>query len=286
MMSLPARSPRLSEKGIYACRVLANCEVARDIFLMRLHAPEIAARVQPGQFVNVKTQPEDSDALVPLLRRPFSVCQVHRAKGWISILWKNVGPGTRMLSRHKLGTLLSVIGPLGKGFALPDKNDVAVLVAGGVGIAPMPILAADLYERGTHFTALVGARSAAELWGKEKLQRLGGQVKLATDDGSAGHRGFVTELLQGLIKEHDAHALRVYACGPMPMLQRVATICAAANVHAEVAVETVMGCGFGICMGCPLEPAAGVEQFGRYYLACLDGPVFCADHIRYESASH
>lgn len=285
-MSLPARSPRLSEKGIYTCRVLANHEVARDMFLMRLHAPQIAMHVQPGQFVNVKTQAEDSDALTPLLRRPFSVCQIDRSAGAISILWKNVGPGTRMLSRHAPGTLLSVIGPLGKGFELPEKNDAAVLVAGGVGIAPMPILAQALHEHGMRFTAFLGARTRAELWGKEELQDFGGQIKIATDDGSAGHRGFVTELLQAMIKEHEARALRVYACGPMPMLHRLATICSSAHIRAEVAVETVMGCGFGICMGCPIEPAAGVEQFGRYYLACLDGPVFCADHIRYESTSH
>lgn len=285
-MSLPARNLRVFEKGIYTCRVLANDEVARGIFLMRLHAPEIAAHVQPGQFVNVKTQAEDSDALSPLLRRPFSVCQVDRAAGEISILWKNIGPGTRLLSRHAPGTLLSVIGPLGNGYELPEKNTETVLIAGGVGIAPMPILAAALHERSMRFTALLGARTAAELWGKEELQNYGGVIKIATDDGSAGHPGFVTELLQAMIKEHDVRALRVYACGPMPMLARLAAICAARNIHAEVAVETVMGCGFGICMGCPIEPAVGVEQFGRYYLACLDGPVFCADHIRYESTSH
>ncbi|NUO79904.1 dihydroorotate dehydrogenase electron transfer subunit [candidate division KSB1 bacterium] len=273
-------------KGIYDCRVLSNDEVARGIFLMRLHAPEIAARVQPGQFVNVKTQPHEADEIIPLLRRPFSVCQVDRTAGWISVLWKNVGPGTRMLSRHSIDTVLNIIGPLGKGFELPQKDAAVALVAGGLGIAPMPILAAALRERRVNFTLLLGARTAAELWGKEELQRFGAPIKIATDDGSAGQRGFVTELLQNWIKENDPHASRVYSCGPMPMLERVAALCVAANVHAEVAVETVMGCGFGICMGCPIEPRAGVELFGRYYLACLDGPVFCADDIRYEFTSH
>ncbi len=273
-------------KGLYDCRVLSNDEVARGIFLMRLHAPEIAARVQPGQFVNIKTQPHDSDEIAPLLRRPFSVCQTDRNAGWISILWKNVGPGTRMLSRHPIDTVLNIIGPLGKGFELTDENAAVALVAGGLGVAPMPILAAALHERRSSFTVLLGARTSAELWGKEELQRFGAQIRIATDDGSAGHRGFVTELLQNWIKEHDPIASRVYSCGPMPMLERVASICSAAKVRAEVAVETVMGCGFGICMGCPIQPREGVEQFGRYYLACLDGPVFCADDIRYESTSH
>ncbi len=278
--------PPTSPKGIYDCRVLSNDEVARGIFLMRLRAPEIAASVMPGQFVNIKTLPHDSDQLTPLLRRPFSVCQADRSAGWISILWKNVGPGTRLLSRHRMGTVLNVIGPLGKGYPLPEEATEIALVAGGLGIAPMPILAAALRERGFDFTVLLGARTSAELWGKEELQHLGAQIKIATDDGSAGHHGFVTALLQNWIKEHDATASRVYSCGPMPMLARVAAICSTANVHAQVAVETVMGCGFGICMGCPIEPVAGVEQFGRYYLACLDGPVFCADHLRYESTSN
>ncbi len=276
----------MSPKGIYDCRVLSSDEVARGIFLMRLAAPEIAASVQPGQFVNIKTQPEGSVQITPLLRRPFSVCQVARDAGWISILWKNVGPGTRLLSQHRAGTVLSVIGPLGKGYSLPQEKSSIALVAGGLGVAPMPILAQSLCERGCDCTLLLGARAAHELWGKEELQRLGVKIKIATDDGSAGHRGFVTELLQGWLTEHAPSTSRVFACGPMPMLARVAAICSAANVHTEVAVETVMGCGFGICMGCPIEPIAGVEQFGRYYLACLDGPVFCADHIRYESTSH
>lgn len=274
------------QKGIYDCRVLANDEVARNIFLMRLSAPEIAARVQPGQFVNIKTQAHDSDQLAPLLRRPFSVCQVDRPAGGISVLWKNVGPGTRMLAQHKIDTVLSVIGPLGKGYELPEENAAVALVAGGLGIAPMPILAAALHERRIKFEVLLGARTSAELWGKEELQHGATHIKIATDDGSAGHHGFVTELLQGWIKEHNPSTSRVYSCGPMPMLERVAALCAAAKVRAEVAVETVMGCGFGICMGCPIAPNEGVEKFGRYYLACLDGPVFCADHIRYESTSH
>lgn len=269
-------------KGIYECRVLFNAEVARGIFLMRLAAPEIAASVLPGQFVNIKTQPEDSDQLAPLLRRPFSVCQVERDAGWISILWKNVGPGTRLLSSHRVGTVLSVIGPLGKGYSLPKEKSSIALVAGGLGVAPMPILAQALRERSFDCTLLLGARTAHELWGKEELQRLGVRIKIATDDGSVGQRGFVTELLQGWIKEHEPSTSRVFACGPMPMLARVAAICAAANVRAEVAVETVMGCGFGICMGCPIEPSIGVESFGRYYLACTDGPVFAANAIRFE----
>jgi len=275
----------ISNKGIYECPVMANDEVARGIFLMQLHAPAITAVVQPGQFVNIQTQAQSVTQLTPLLRRPFSVCQIERSEGRIAVLWKAIGLGTRLLTRHRPGTVLSVIGPLGRGFQLPQQEARVALVAGGLGIAPMPILAAALQQRGLSFTALIGCRTATELWGQQELQQLGGTVMLATDDGSAGHQGFVTGLLEQWLSQPAAGAARqVYACGPMPMLKRVAELCRAANLVAQVAVETIMGCGFGICMGCNLEPAQGVQQFGRYLLACLDGPVFDSDRIRYDQA--
>jgi hypothetical protein len=147
-------------KGIFSCPVLANEEVARGIFLMRLRAPEIAAAVWPGQFVNVKVSseeqaPADSSALChsplatchPLLRRPFSVCQVDRRAGAIDLIWKVIGPGTSLLASHRPGTGLSLIGPLGHGFELPPDPVSIVLVAGGVGVAPLPILAMELAAR-------------------------------------------------------------------------------------------------------------------------------------------
>ena len=276
-----------SVKRIFDCPVISNSEVARGIFLMRLHAPEIAVTVKPGQFVNVQVQPASANALLPLLRRPFSVCQADPQNGTIALIWKIVGAGTRMLAGHLPGTVLNLIGPLGNGYAFPDKKSEIVLVAGGLGIAPMPMLAAALRERGFRFEALLGARTAAELWGAEILHDLGGATHLSTDDGSAGHHGFVTKLLETwLEKNHHAANPKIYACGPMPMLARVAAICRRVNVSAQIAIETMMGCGFGICMGCPVEPAQGVAQTGRYYLACLDGPVFEANEIRHESFVH
>lgn len=273
-----------SAPGIYDCPVLSNLEVARGIFLMRLHAPEIAAAVSPGQFVNVNVNAAGSAFCGPLLRRPFSVCQSERRAGWISLLWKAIGAGTRLLAGHRAGMVLSLIGPLGRGYQLPEKKGEVILVAGGLGVAPFPLLAEALQSHGFAFDALLGARTAAELWGGEELQRRGGNVHFATDDGSAGHRGFVTEMLETRLQQNLARNLntQIYACGPMPMLQRVAAVCEAAQMPAQVAVETMMGCGFGICMGCPISPAQGVEKFGRYLLACVDGPVFQAGDIRYD----
>jgi dihydroorotate dehydrogenase electron transfer subunit len=285
---------QIQTKGIFSCPVLTNDEVARGIFLMRLHAPEIAASVWPGQFVNVKVSPEQgaknklhtatchlpNATCSPLLRRPFSVCEVDRQAGTISLLWKVIGPGTLALASHQPGTILSVIGPLGNGFDVSNATGPLALVAGGVGVAPLPILAVELASRGKKFDVLLGSRTADEIWGEHELSALDGSVQIATDDGSAGEKGFVTKLLEKWLQEHGRADAQVFACGPMPMLAAVAKRCREAHVPAQLAIETMMGCGFGICMGCPVEPAAGVQQFGRYYLACLDGPVFSAEAIR------
>ena len=278
--------------------MLTNDEVARGIFLMRLRAPEIAAAVWPGQFINVKVSDERRDAAgylplpncpsygrsptgIALLRRPFSVCEIDRRAGTISIIWKIIGTGTKLLAQHQPGTVLSLIGPLGHGFDLSNLNGPIALVAGGVGVAPLPILAVELAARRLAFDVLLGARQADELWGQRELSALGGNMKIATDDGSLGEKGFVTHLLaRWLHADENAHA-QVFACGPMPMLSAVAKLCLEANIKAQLAIETMMGCGFGICMGCPVEPAAGMEKIGRYYLACLDGPVFSAEAIRF-----
>ncbi len=269
------------KKGIFSCPVLTNDEVARGIFLMRLHAPEIAARVLPGQFVNVKTVAEKLAACSPFLRRPFSVCEVDRRAGTISILWKIVGPGTSMLAQHRPGMLLSLVGPLGHGYDLSNITGLVALVAGGVGVAPLPILAMELAARRLPFTVLLGARNVDELWGERELSQLGGRVQIATDDGSYGQKGLVTNLLAAWLHENKNSTAQVLACGPMPMLNAVAKLCLEARVEAQVAIETMMGCGFGICMGCPVVPAAGAEKNGRYYLACLDGPVFPAQAMQF-----
>lgn len=276
-----------SPKGIYVCPVISLEEVARGIFLMRLRAPEIAATAQPGQFVNIHVQAQSAGQISPLLRRPFSVCQVDRDADSIAVIWKIVGRGTRILASHRPGTILSVLGPLGNGYRLPQNASRIALVAGGLGIAPMPLLAVFLQQRGFAFDALLGARTRAELWGEKELSANGGRVMCSTDDGSAGHHGFVTDLLRDWLQRSEPGAARhVFACGPMPMLQRIAEICQRANVVAQVAIETIMGCGFGICMGCNTEPAEGVQKFGRYLLACMDGPVFESHKIRYESVAH
>jgi len=264
---------RLTSQGIYECPVVQIDEVARGIFLMRLENPAISRAAQPGQFVNVRVR----DEAIPLLRRPFSVCHTDRDAGTFDLLWKIYGSATELMTRARPGDRFNVLGPLGSGFSISSTTKNAIVIAGGLGVAPMPLLVESLREKRIQVKAQIGARRSDELWGEEIFESLGAHVSCATDDGSRGHKGFVTSLLQEELKKN--REFEVFACGPMPMLAKVSQICLEAQVNAQLSVETMMGCGFGICMGCPMIPAKGVKEHGRYLLACLDGPVFRAGEV-------
>ncbi len=279
---------RMTKPDIFECPVVQIDEVARGIFLMRLQNPALSRIVNPGQFVNVRVREE----ILPLLRRPFSVCQIDREAGTFDLLWKIYGAGTELMTRAQTGDRFNVLGPLGNGFSIPSTVKNTIVIAGGLGIAPMPLLVENLRQLKIDVKILLGARTANELWGEELFQSKGAQVSCATDDGSHGFKGFVTSLLQEELKKN--REVEIFACGPMPMLAKVSQICLEAQVSAQLSVETMMGCGFGICMGCPMIPAAstarlsspksgsattGVKEHGRYLLACIDGPVFRAGEV-------
>jgi dihydroorotate dehydrogenase electron transfer subunit len=272
--TLSSFDSNIQSQGIYECPVMQIDEVARGIFLMRLRHPEISRQMGPGQFVNVRVR----DELTPLLRRPFSVCQVNVEEGSFDLLWKIYGRGTALMALCKKGDNLNVLGPLGNGFAISPELRHAVLVAGGLGIAPMPFLAKRLTRQKIKTTVLIGARTRGELWGTEIFEALGAEVRHATDDGSLGRKGFVTELLREEMRRQ--RNFEIFSCGPMPMLSKVAELCIESKVDGQAAVETIMGCGFGICMGCPMIPMTGVKTYGRYLLTCVDGPVFRLDEVK------
>lgn len=229
--------------------VLGKRQVARGMFVLSLHAPEIAGSVRAGQFVNLGWSPG------PLLRRPFSV---YRADGDnIEVVLKAVGAGTAQLLDMQLDDQVSCLGPLGRGFDLVAGQSV-VLISGGLGVAPMPIAAQQAIALGMHVTWVHGARTADELCSESA----GDQVVWATDDGSKGFAGTAV----AASPEADV----VLACGPNPMLAAVAD----RWPNSQVAVETYMGCGTGVCLGC----AVPVRQ-GGYDRACKEGPVYRAADI-------
>lgn len=249
-----------------------NCTVRQvealgcNLIRLTLEAPEIAGAVQPGQFVMVACGINRD----PLLRRPFSV---HWAdvEGTIQLLVRVLGRGTAALAQIKAGEVLSLVGPLGRGFSLETRQPC--LVGGGIGAAPLLLLARRLLDRGLKPLMLLGAATAAEARIlQQAFQTLGCSLALATDDGSLGHRGFVTELLSAQAAQAD----KLYACGPQPMMAAVARFGAERGITCEVSLETAMACGLGACLGCAVPDPA---RPGAYRHVCKDGPVFSADEV-------
>jgi dihydroorotate dehydrogenase electron transfer subunit len=196
----------------------------------------------------------------PFLPRAFSVMRADA--GELRFLIEDVGPGTKRLCELGPGDGLLLVGPLGNGFALPRDGRVPLLVGGGVGIAPLAIWQDELRAGGTESPALLGFRDAAHAAGAALLAA----ARVATDDGSVGHRGLVTELLEDELAGRADH-VEVYACGPPSMLEAVRAMCADAEVPAQLALESGMACGFGACFGCVVPTVDG------YIRLCVDGPV-------------
>jgi dihydroorotate dehydrogenase electron transfer subunit len=247
--------------------IVQNRCISSDVSIITLDCPEIAAAAKPGNFVNVKV----SDTTQPLLRRPFSI---HNVRGTaIDIMVKSIGCGTSLFCNAAEGSSMMVLGPLGNSFNASGQNfDTAILVSGGIGTAPMLFLEKTLAAEGKKVINLIGGRT------KEDLLAPGlTNAKVATDDGSAGFKGTVVDLLQSELSALGKEGvLKVFACGPNPMLKALAGFCRNNRLACEVSLESVMGCGIGICYGCSVEinaPDGSVQTI----LLCKEGPVIDAE---------
>ena len=258
--------------------LLFNIEVAQDVFLVRLHAPHIAAQVVPGQFVEVRV----SEGVSPFLRLPLSVCQRDCEAGTIDLIYEDVGPKSGALRQLEPGFSTACLGPLGRGFQDPAADRRAVLVGGGVGVPPLLFLGENLQQAGGEVALLVGARTAAKHLPDALLNPAAPRVEKATDDGSLGHGGPVTDLLQRELERGRDCA--VFTCGPHAMMGAVAALCRQVRVPCQASLEEYMACGFGVCVGCVVEVVLEdeVSPDARYSRVCVDGPVFDAHLVRWE----
>ena len=257
-------------------KILHHVKVGPDYFRMGLAFPELARIARPGQFVMVRL----SDQRVPLLRRPFSVhnrlVENDEIYGF-ELLYKVVGQGTQAMSEIEAGNVLDVLGPLGNGFSYPEGIRHAFLVSGGIGVAPLCYLAADLAERrDVRSTVFLGGCSDNDILCQEAFKCVGATICITTEDCSLGESGVITNLVQKAI-EGPAKPDVIYACGPHSMLRAVGDIAAAHDVACQVSMETAMACGFGVCLGCAVEKAGEGEG---YFHACTDGPVFDSRDIQ------
>lgn len=229
--------------------------------------------VRPGQFWHIVPCGESLD---PLLRRPFSAYDVLEKEELFRILFRVTGRGTRLLAALPPGSDLSVLGPLGNGFTLPPGGKGRVLlVGGGAGAVPLYYLARKLLESGLETLALLGARSGGELVVRPALERLAVETHAATDDGSAGHHGPVTDLLREQLQRSPL-TREIFCCGPAAMIETVIGIAREHAVNVQASLEERMACGVGACMGCAF-PAPGSPEPGEgkhsYRRVCVEGPV-------------
>lgn len=234
-------------------------EIQKDIFLQKIYSPEIAGQIKPGQFLNIRV----SETVFPLLRRPFSICDVEG--DFIYLMFNIFGEGTRILAHKQIDDTIDILGPLGNGFNITDDFDLALIVAGGLGSAPFPFLTRLLKDKYEVYS-FVGGRTKNDVITYNLLN-----VQTATDDGSLGFNGNVVQLFEKNLSSFKDKRIKVFGCGPNAMLRALKEVCIIHNINCEVSTECVMACGFGICQGCPIE---STEQSDKYLLVCKDGPVF------------
>ncbi|MBM62828.1 MAG: dihydroorotate dehydrogenase electron transfer subunit [Acidobacteria bacterium] len=254
--------------------VLSNSILSPAYNVLSLAAPQIASRALPGQFVMVKPDCGND----PLLRRPFSIFEVlrddnHQISG-ISLLNKQVGVTTSTLFGLTAGDNVRCLGPLGRPFSMAKRSEKAWMVAGGVGLAPFYTLAVALQSQQIDSTLFYGGQSSRDLFYVEAFRQLRVNLELTTDDGSLGHHGQVTGPLERSLHElKPTTSLRIYACGPTPMMRAVTKLASAHGHDVEVSLEQIMGCGLGGCYSCvvPIRHEGGSVNFVR---SCLDGPIF------------
>lgn len=322
----PSPTGRASHRAI----VKEIIEVAPHHYQLRLQCPLLACSVKPGQFVHVLTTPQivtnvDNWVFDPLLRRAFSIMSVDsNNQEMIQMLFRVEGRGTQALAQVCVEDKIDLLGPLGKPFDITPfqtktsgqtstvekfhvKQSVpeAIIVGGGVGVPPLVFLSQFLKSNGIQVHAIIGAKTANDVVCYDELSAVCKSISVATDDGSRGHRGRVTDLLANLFGELGSESVGinpiVYACGPLPMLRAVAQMCMAADVKCQVSLEENMPCGVGVCNGCVVrtrQPFAenmnaniqGVHDtignewspYRAYRRVCVEGPACWADEIDWE----
>ena len=251
--------------------IIFNTPLGGGYFHVSFYAPEAAAGAAPGQFVHVRI----ADLRDRILRRPFSIEDADPVRGSVDVVYKVVGEGTRFLSKCAPGAVCDLMGPLGKGFSPCPDGATPVLVTGGYGVAATR-LCARACPGGI---LLAGARSRGDLLLLDDFRSFGYDVRTATDDGSAGRKGLVTQLLEELLAEAPGRKFAFRACGPHPMLMALARMLPQAGyADAELSLDHLMCCGVGACFACVVKVKDGADGW-RYARSCTEGPVFKAGEV-------
>lgn len=269
----------------FTSMILSNAEISPGYWRMRLTAPQAFASATPGQFVMVRV----SGAIDPLLRRPFAVFDVgvHTPpqsgavpQVYFEMLYRVVGKGTAMLSALHETDLLDILGPLGTGFDQGSADEEKLIVGGGIGLAPLYLLARELVTRKSPVRLFAGGRTRDDILCITEFERLGVECYTATEDGSLGQQGLVTEALKRRLDALKGQAT-LYACGPDGMLHAVAKIAAQYDIPCQVSLEGYMACGVGACLGCVAPGQGHSPETPDYRCVCTEGPVFESSDLKW-----
>ncbi len=256
--------------------VIENSQLCINHYLLVLEDAELAKAVLPGQFINLKIRNREE----LLLRRPFSIARARPEQSSVEIVYQVVGKGTAAMRDLGPGERVDLLGPLGKGFHLPEKEENCLLIGGGCGVAPLWALADCLFQKGNTIIALLGFRSSSYVFGIDVFKAHQVETIVTTDDGSDGLKGFASEHAEEVLKRPID---RVYVCGPTPMLKAVIPMIRRAGRKGEVSVEEKMGCGYGVCLSCAVPVRKnGVLEKQR---ACKEGPVFDIEEVEPDDAT-
>ena len=255
------------------CRILDHQKVASQHYQITLSSAYISSHAEPGQFVNVKC----GQGYDPLLRRPLSIHRSSKEHKRFELLYEVIGKGTELLSKQSVGSELDILGPLGKGFAIDKNKQIAVLVGGGMGIAPLLMLADELKGKIPAIYIIIGSKTRDRLLCEKEFKTTTDQVMIATDDGSYGKKGFVSDILLEFLNDqlttHNFQLTTIYSCGPKPMLKAIADISFQKKIDCQVSMEQHMACGIGTCLGCVIKTKDGYKK------VCDEGPVFAGSDI-------
>ena len=260
--------------GQFDCKIITQKQINRDIYHLVFDAPNLIRGSSPGQFVQIRV----NNVIDPLLRRPFSIHRIDSKQGRLEILYRMVGRGTRIMSEALPGSSMNILGPLGRGFNLKAVGDKALVVAGGLGCAPVFYLIDELLKRDKEITLFWGSRTGDEIFAEEELTSRGVDVRLSTEDGTKGEQGFVTAGLKTFLDgQSEPDRVTGFVCGPHPMLHAVQTLCEGYAMKWQVSMEEQMACGIGVCQGCAVETRQSGIQ-----MVCKNGPVFDLEDIIFE----
>ncbi|HEX6971780.1 MAG TPA: dihydroorotate dehydrogenase electron transfer subunit [Limnochordia bacterium] len=267
---------------LFAAEVVAQRPIAERHLQLVVRAEGSLPPAVPGQFMMVACHPVGSAAPEPLLRRPLSIAGFDQREGTLEMIYRIQGRGTKALSRLAPRERISLLGPLGRGFTWRPGQGRPGLVGGGVGVPPLLFLAERMRAGGLEPAAFLGFGRRAVAFGMDRLAAAGVPVELATDDGSAGWHGRVTDLVAERARARQLDAL--YACGPVPMLAATAALAARLGLPCQLCLEALMGCGVGACLTCvwPVRKA-GTDGPFAYRRVCRDGPVFGAEEVCFDA---